>query len=538
MNFVKYSITLLLLTMLVVSCDTQALEDAIDDFGIIIGLEPINTSGSVQILDAATEVFVQTDVQVTYEQGEIIDMFSDPVQSVTVKNGVLVFGIPNNYTPTESNPYEITMTLTAEGYLPSTQTVALTGTDENDFSLSLVSITNPPAGVEVQEEEVGGTSDTGETTSDIKVDTSSDPNEGETEESTKLGINIPAGSVLTDENGNTLTGALTASTEYYDSSTEQGYDAIPEEIKKTSAESNEAILGLSSILITDRSGRKAVRVGGGATKNGSTLAQTGCYDVQMNVAADVVNRFRRSLIFYAITSNNNVDFSIAILDEAVSQDPNNPTRSIINVEVCDNFATTYLLSAVNSVSIVGTINLERNGNSGAFDLEAFKTGSSVKARFRSNQNRLDLSGFLRGEYNVKVTNGIITKEVPNNFEDNTSLTITLDSPPPTLIDAQITLNLVCSDRTTYLRYTSVPTTQVYFRKIGTNSWRRAQSLQFNFDDDLGALTSASVTVTSVEQGAEYEFWVVSQDISEKKIITITGPVVEEEYEITDGDICS
>ena len=69
MKTIKQKLLILLVLLAgfgVASCDLTGLTDAVDDFSIVIGLEPINTSASVLITDAATGELVTRPLRVQF----------------------------------------------------------------------------------------------------------------------------------------------------------------------------------------------------------------------------------------------------------------------------------------------------------------------------------------------------------------------------------------------------------------------------------------------------------------------------------------
>src|SRR5687768_12043358 len=89
---------LLTLTAGMAGCDLTDLKDAVDDFDLIIELPPINTVVNAQIVDVRTQDPIGVPVVLTFSgsnASRLIDAYSDPITTLTVRNGQASFGIDN-----------------------------------------------------------------------------------------------------------------------------------------------------------------------------------------------------------------------------------------------------------------------------------------------------------------------------------------------------------------------------------------------------------------------------------------------------------
>ena len=115
----KLGVLLILLTGFgVASCDFSGLSNAVDDFKVVVGLDPINTSSAVLLTDAATGELITANVEVIFEGengDDVIDIYSDPISEKEVSSGILTFGISNNVVPTEESPVSVRIRLRADG---------------------------------------------------------------------------------------------------------------------------------------------------------------------------------------------------------------------------------------------------------------------------------------------------------------------------------------------------------------------------------------------------------------------------------------
>lgn len=79
----------------ITACDTSQFEEAIENFGVVIGLDSIQTTGTVLITDAKTGELVRSTVSLRFtgaESNSIIDMYSDPITSAETETGFLTSG--------------------------------------------------------------------------------------------------------------------------------------------------------------------------------------------------------------------------------------------------------------------------------------------------------------------------------------------------------------------------------------------------------------------------------------------------------------
>ena len=127
----RRSLQLMLASLIVVmtGCDITSVRDAVDDFDLIIQLEPIETYVVAQIVDAETGDLVDGSIQVAFsgpDASSVIDFYSDPVTALSVRGGMLTVGVHQGIAPAESSPVRFSVTATADDGEPESDGPART----------------------------------------------------------------------------------------------------------------------------------------------------------------------------------------------------------------------------------------------------------------------------------------------------------------------------------------------------------------------------------------------------------------------------
>lgn len=121
----------------------------------------------------------------------------------------------------------------------------------------------------------------------------------------------------------------------------------------------------------------------------------------------------------------------------------------------------------------------------------------------------------------------------------TSFQIELPEPPPSLIDATLSVTLDCANANEYVRVTDIPTASLLYRLSNAPSgtaWRTAQNLSWNYNAETQSLQGGSATIYAVEVGSIYDFKLFYDDSMEEKSLEVTGEQMEYR-QVIDSDIC-
>lgn len=553
---IKLSAIIIVLTLAAISCDTAKLTDAIDNFAPVIGLEPVNTTGVIQLTDAATGDLITARTTVTFESlsgGSVIDMYSDPLQSVRVNNGFVNFGVSNDLEPSEDNPVRVRMTFEANGYQPLTRRFLLTEEGTTDFVARMVRTSNPPSGVIIGTGSGGNSSESGEVEGDVVIRPSGPAGSGVNPTSPETEVQIAQGSVLRDESGAVLTGSLTVSTQFYDPTVSQALNALPEVFRDAAEERNGLVLAAAEMSITDASGRRAVRVGNGtagrmvpgdAMLNNEDGADE--YFIEFILPDEIVEQYLQvlQLAIFRATGGDRFEFiQLAELIGSIVTISPTTIEGFTNVSIQMNSELPFqymLLAGLDGLVCSGVINVNRNGNSGSLSFEASQSGAFYSGSILQGRNSITVQGILPGSYKVSVNAAQSTATVEaHDFCQNGDVTVNLPAPPPNTIDATVDLVLQCTNPSERLRVTSIPGATVQYRAVGAPSgttWRKATGLEFDYNPASQALRGGTFVMNSVLRDTSYDVKILYDTETEEGVVTVTGERFTH-TEIIDSDIC-
>lgn len=532
--FLFFSISIIAL----VSCETQPLEDAIDNFGIVIGLEPINTSVSVLITDATTGELINSEIETVFtgENGSnVVDIYSDPLPSVNVDGGILNFGISNDIVPAENQPVTVSLRMSAPGYLTTTRTVELLNSGENSYSVSLVSRNNAPTGVEVKDETAGSTDGSGVTTNEVKVDVNS--RSSQTNEESGVVVSIPTGSVFLTADGTPLTGTLRSEAIFYNADEPEAVNAVPSELLVNEGDSAVTMLGAAELIIKDSSGKEATSVQTTASKATATVTNTGDYIVGFILNSATYSELQE-LLRLAYISPTTAERIILYSVPEVTQlnDGRVELRYLLNSTIFKSLALVYFTEQPCNSSLT----IERNGNEGKLTVEITEKGFYRKSDIQANASSISLRNITSGTKKITIKLPYTTVVQELDLCNTSNPTISLPSPPTTLIDATVQVNVSCVNPDEKVRVTDIPTASVVYREEGAaqgTPWRVATDLNWDYDASVQALTGASCKISGVEVGKSYVLKISYDNNVEETTVDVTGALIEYN-EVIDEDICN
>lgn len=538
MKFLRNVILLAVTVAAIAACDTTKIEDAIDNFGVVIGLEPINTSVSILITDATTGELINTQIETEFsgENGsDVIDIYSDPLPAVDVDGGILNFGISNDVVPTQNQPVTVSLRMSAAGYLSATRTVELFNTGENSYSVSLVSRNNAPTGVEVKDETAGSTDGSGVTTNDVNVDVNS--RSSQTNEETGVIVSIPSGSVFLAEDGTPLTGTLRTEAIFYNADEPEAVNAVPSELLVNEGDSAVTMLGAAELTIRDSSGKQATSVQTSASKATATVTNTGDYIVGFILNSTTYTELQQLLRLAYISPTTAERFILYSVPEVTQlNDGRVELRYLLNTNVFKSLALVYFTEQPCNSSLT----IERNGNEGQLTVEITEKGFYRKSDIQANSNSISLRNITRGTKTITIKLPYTTVVQELDFCNTSNPTISLPSPPTTLIDATVQVNVSCFNTDEKVRVTDIPAASVVYREEGApqgTPWRVATDLKWDYDASIQALTGASCKISGVEVGKSYVLKISYDNNVEETTVDVTGALIEYN-EVIDEDICN
>gem|GEM_PF-1613408 len=206
-------------------CDFNNINSPLEELDIRVKNIARNTLISVNFLDASTGDRVPAAIQVTMsgqDKDAVITTTNEPLQTVMVRDGVLLFSVLDALEPTLDTPVKLTLVCTADGYINTSKPIELTSTGMSRHTVIMTNANNPPAGV-ISATVTGGLTDanTG-VAEDISVSSGTEPLSGGS-----ASIHIPAGTQLLDAAGNALSGTVETRVTYFNPREETSLSAFP-----------------------------------------------------------------------------------------------------------------------------------------------------------------------------------------------------------------------------------------------------------------------------------------------------------------------
>lgn len=539
-NFFKITLASILVIGSV-SCDTQPLQDAIDDFGVLIGLEPINTGAGVLLVDAATGEFVNGSFTATLSgpnASDVVDMFSDPIVELSSETGVLNFGIRNEVVPSQENPATVILEITDESgqYIPKRTTLDLYLANEaNQFVVEMVNRSNPPEGIRVQTQSAGSTANDGSTTQEVVVQTSTTAGTQNVEMGAS--ITIPLGTRFVDASGQPLSGGLSSNTVYYHPDDSEALSALSEELFQTEAGSSFFGLGALDLQIRDASGRVASQVTG-ASK--ASLQNTEGIVVDFEIDPELLKTYEDAganfVVQYEDESGQVVRENVSFItekDKAGIELPQIQWRS----------------SIFGRAVVAGAVIVENNNNE---DWEPRVRRVEINLNGNSNVRGLTYSQRGTREYDVVLRPlgnfAFVTQysptaltfkwngEVLNYTESGSTINITLPAPPSTVINATVNVAIECTGGRSLI-VDGLPNKTILYRKLGTTASESKTATNVVETKQNGVLTNVTFNVSDVEQGETYIFTVTYEGQTESQNILISGTTVNYTQTISRDSVC-
>ncbi len=218
-------IGLSLITVLMTpACEPFSLKQ--DDLQLSADLSIFNSYFSVRYLDAATGKVIglsgDADFAVDLScstSNLIVNTDGEYTKSMALRFGFFTLALnPYIPVPTPENPATVTIRTRSGKYLESTTTIELTGERAITFEVLLINLSNPPSGIKIETfNNIGEASAAGEVSSAITIAASNE----------SASMEIPAGTILKDENDAPLSGRLSARMITVDAYDTIGYQAMP-----------------------------------------------------------------------------------------------------------------------------------------------------------------------------------------------------------------------------------------------------------------------------------------------------------------------
>ena len=193
---------LALLSITFSACDTTGLEDALEDFNVVVELPPIDVYSSLLFVDAATGEIITDEITVTFDGVEaenIIDYTSKPTTQFKTRNGSIAFGLRTENAPSAENPIGVNFHVSGNNYLPLKSIIPLTDS-VSTLEIELASTLDLPSNLKnntlnTPTNAIGGIEDSLDFQFDYGLEEA-------------LGITFSEGSQFSDGDGNIYTGNI------------------------------------------------------------------------------------------------------------------------------------------------------------------------------------------------------------------------------------------------------------------------------------------------------------------------------------------
>lgn len=204
----------------------QKIENPTKGVKLIVNYDILKTNINVRFFDAATGESIgmsdgeNVDVNITGESASaVIDIAGESGKTYKSGGGYMTLYLNPNveFHPSPDNPVRFTLVAQHEGYLQASRSMTIT--EEGDYFVDIPMIKSelPPEGVVIVKETEIGVVIQGEIKEDISLET----------ENSEVLVFIPEGTVIKDENGNTLNGYLNIEITHFDNTNDHALSAFP-----------------------------------------------------------------------------------------------------------------------------------------------------------------------------------------------------------------------------------------------------------------------------------------------------------------------
>lgn len=205
-----------------------------------------------QLLDAKTQALLKKVVNIT-----ITGPDKDKIEktSLETQTGLFSLVLKKGVTPAINQPVKVSVVAQAEGYFSASTNLSLTDSKHDSFVLKMVNQTDAPPGIALASASAEATSG--------KLNQSLQLSAIESDSKSLASFALKPQTLITDANGNPLSGPLQTHLGYFSNTTTGSLDAFPggfaPVVSQNGQDSNGYFItgGFVSVEISDQSGRKA-----------------------------------------------------------------------------------------------------------------------------------------------------------------------------------------------------------------------------------------------------------------------------------------
>jgi hypothetical protein len=196
----KKIITFITLTILLTSCEFEKLTTVQDDFAITITADPVSSLVNLKVFDSKDGSDIPEEITLTFSGSDAEKVHTiSGTKNFKVENGLITVGINRNISVSSETPLQITANVSANGYMPKSQTINFDGEAIQEVQISMMNRDDLPASTFLKS--VTETLVDNKTTKEVLIEIPPVSDEDDVME-----VSIPADTEFYDENGNVMTG--------------------------------------------------------------------------------------------------------------------------------------------------------------------------------------------------------------------------------------------------------------------------------------------------------------------------------------------
>ena len=519
-SFLRRALPALALAFLTCGCDVDGALDAVEDFKIVIALEPVETVVAGRLLDAATGELIAGEATLTFagaDGGAVIDLYSDPLPRQEVRGGVASFGIRNELAPTAADPVQLVVQAAAPGYRPGSIALDLTSEGEHTFALYLASEA-APAGAAASAEATVLADAKGALVQSAALST---PGVGAA--GARAALSVRAGAAVRDGASAAVSGAIRVRLTVFDAGAPEVTRAFP----ASGALEGGGYLAAAAqarLELTGPGGRRAdaplaltleIPAGARRPETGAPLK-----------AGDAIGLFR-------------YDEAAALWRPAGESRLEAGAPGVLRAAFEAAGAGLWAAGWRAAECAAGaTLRVNRNGNGGALDVAVYGLGFYRAATIPDGKSETTLRRMPRG---LPARAQVAGYRAAADLADGCAGTYTLDLPAPTApkIDVRVVVEPVCPSPDQGVRIKSIPVFVLLYRKTNAaqgDPWLTAGAPSWVYDEAAHRLVRGELLVRGLEMGASYTVKTTFAGETYSRNATVTGPemVIKENIK---GDYC-
>ncbi|MGB3543881.1 hypothetical protein [Rubrivirga sp.] len=462
------------------ACDLAAVESAVDDFNIILGIESPSTVVGGVVVDAATGNLVEGVVSITFTPsvaGAVVDGFGDPVEGADIEGGAFTFAISDASMPRQTAPVHVAVSVEADGYLPQRRVIALADSGSYGMTIALLSPSRPPSGS--GSGSASGTSDgNAGTTAPITATATLDDGSSTT-------ARIAQGTVFTDASGRPLRGDL--------------------EVAVTTISPGTPAFASIPVLENGDAAIAAFYVTAAAGSRSATSADTDV-DISVTIPDNVLDPStglplqpgdRVEAIAFDVSAGEWVPAGSGVVTAAGAGGRRSGT-TIVGATSIVGSPMAYSRSNITLRDV--TVRIERNGNEGSVAARAVTASNTIEGVISAGQDSVVLevpAGAERLETGVTL-NGAFYAASPADCVD---CVVSLRAPSRPVV---VTVSPTCANPERRVYANAMPAYSISAREAGGASWFSVSGSEVVTRGSDGSLESVSLETTALRPGASYD----------------------------------